>query len=369
MATTGDNSNTCSAPSSPCASINGALGQATAGDTILVAEGTYTGTTTVNKSITLSGGWDSTFASQTGYSTLDGQYLARVINISNTSLSTPSVTLNHFIVKRGTDYAGAGIYIAGSSVVLDNMLIFDNKSLGTASGGGIFIYSGPLTVNNSFLYGNKASTGGAIASSGGDVTINNSTLFLNTATSATGYGNGGGIYMYYGNKTLSIANSTISRNIGKSYGGAMDISFTNIQLKNVTISENYSLKGPSFPAISTFSIVNSIIANNVSGSDITTDINQQCLIGYGPTIDQYSIVYNSRLCNIPSQTRNIDPQLGYFSSTKGYQALQAGSPAINSGNPAICTGTDQRGVARPVGGACDVGAYEYAPAGSLTSSS
>ncbi len=35
---------------------------------------------------------------------------------------------------------------------------------------------------------------------------------------------------------------------------------------------------------------------------------------------------------------------------------QAGSPAINTGG--ACTGTDQRGVARPQGGACDIGAVE-----------
>jgi len=35
----------------------------------------------------------------------------------------------------------------------------------------------------------------------------------------------------------------------------------------------------------------------------------------------------------------------------------SGSPAINSGDPS-CAGTDQRGVARPQGGACDRGAVE-----------
>ncbi len=41
------------------------------------------------------------------------------------------------------------------------------------------------------------------------------------------------------------------------------------------------------------------------------------------------------------------------------QQLLAGSPAINTGTG--CAATDQRGVARPQGAACDAGAYELAP--------
>jgi hypothetical protein len=37
------------------------------------------------------------------------------------------------------------------------------------------------------------------------------------------------------------------------------------------------------------------------------------------------------------------------------------SPAINTAdpNPANCPTTDQRGIARPQHGRCDIGAYEY----------
>jgi len=39
-------------------------------------------------------------------------------------------------------------------------------------------------------------------------------------------------------------------------------------------------------------------------------------------------------------------------------ALLPGSVAINAGNNASCAATDQRGIARPQGAACDIGAYE-----------
>ena len=41
-------------------------------------------------------------------------------------------------------------------------------------------------------------------------------------------------------------------------------------------------------------------------------------------------------------------------------ALGAGSPAIDAGNDGTCASTDQRGVIRPQGSHCDIGAYEYA---------
>jgi len=74
----GSDSNSCLTAGSPCATINGAIGKATSGDTIKVAVGTYTSTAgsevvLIDKSLTLSGGWDSGFTTQSGMSTIDGQ--------------------------------------------------------------------------------------------------------------------------------------------------------------------------------------------------------------------------------------------------------------------------------------------------------
>jgi hypothetical protein len=39
-------------------------------------------------------------------------------------------------------------------------------------------------------------------------------------------------------------------------------------------------------------------------------------------------------------------------------ALLPGSPAIDAADDAVCPATDQRGVLRPQGAACDIGSYE-----------
>jgi hypothetical protein len=68
--------------------------------------------------------------------------------------------------------------------------------------------------------------------------------------------------------------------------------------------------------------------------------------------------------------QNTNPQLSPLSDNSGptkTHALLAGSPAINAVLLADCSdvsgpiATDQRGIVRPQGGACDVGAFEFVP--------
>jgi hypothetical protein len=57
-----------------------------------------------------------------------------------------------------------------------------------------------------------------------------------------------------------------------------------------------------------------------------------------------------------------DPVLGPLASNGGLtqtMALQSGSPAIDTAAGGYCPATDQRGVARPQGNGCDIGAFEY----------
>jgi len=62
----------------------------------------------------------------------------------------------------------------------------------------------------------------------------------------------------------------------------------------------------------------------------------------------------------------LDPLLGPLANNGGStltHALLPGSPAIDAGDPAVCAAApvnnlDHRGVARPQGSACDIGAVE-----------
>ncbi len=67
----------------------------------------------------------------------------------------------------------------------------------------------------------------------------------------------------------------------------------------------------------------------------------------------------------PGSKQNTDAKLGPLQANGGEtetQALLAGSPAIDAGTNDGCPPVDQRGIARPQGPACDIGAFELVQA-------
>ncbi|HEY1359289.1 MAG TPA: CSLREA domain-containing protein [Thermoleophilaceae bacterium] len=58
--------------------------------------------------------------------------------------------------------------------------------------------------------------------------------------------------------------------------------------------------------------------------------------------------------------------LGYHGGPTNTMTLSAGSPAIDAGNDSTCLSTDQRGLSRPEGPHCDLGAIERLLAGGVT---
>jgi predicted outer membrane repeat protein len=103
----------------------------------------------------------------------------------------------------------------------------------------------------------------------------------------------------------------------------------------------------------TVSLRNTIVANSPSGGNCSGTITNG-----GNNLD------SGDTCGWGSNNgslSNIDPKLGPLAANGGptqTMALLPGSPAINAGADPGCPATDQRGVARPQGAHCDIGAYE-----------
>jgi hypothetical protein len=221
---------------------------------------------------------------------------------------------------------------------------------------------------------------------GGIYVTNNSGLSLNRSAVVGNRADdqGGGIFSESGN-LVQIVDSTISANVvglGGEGGGIASADFTDLRLFNTTVSGNQAgirSAGGGVYALGDLEMAHVTIAGNTStGAGLH--------ISSGSSLPPSLVIWNSIVasnsgdeCSISGRTNsggnNLaddgtclftvgDPLLGLLQDNGGptnTQALSAGSPAIGGADAAHCRATDQRGVARPQQGTCDLGAFEYVP--------
>lgn len=266
--------------------------------------------------------------------------------------SLGTLTVNNSVISGNSSSSlGGGIYSTGTLNVT-NSIISGNSA--TTGGGGIF-NSGTLTVMFSTFSGNTTPNIGGGISNSGTLTVSHSTFNGNSANIS-----GGGIH-HSGTSSSIVRNSTFSGNTTGIFGGGIYSTDQSIlTVTNSTFANNaangtgaagggvYKLAGAG-----TLTLRNTIVANSISGGSCSAGITNG-----GNNLD------SGASCGWGSNSgsrSNTNPLLGTLANNGGSTmtlALLPGSPAINTGNPATCTLTDQRGVARPQGGACDIGAYE-----------
>ena|GEM_PF-2155402 len=297
-------------------SIQAAIDAASDGDTISIGAGTYYEHLTLNKQVDLVGSG----ANQT---TIDGSTTEGVI-IEVTvrkAVTISGVTIRNGLARKE---GGGGIQNHGTLHVKDSVLR-NNDSL---YGGGIHnLEYGTLEVSNSTFISNDATiTGGGIQNFG-VATITNSTFVENEANS------GGAIHTGSDGET-TITNGTISGNDADVGGG-----------------------GISGDGLVT--ITNSIVVNNTA-----IDHGANCSIsGDGSISGGSNIVWPTQGEQCLGST--VDPMLGPLQDNGGPTPTMAplpGSPAIDGAANCDSIATDQRGIVRPQGEACDVGAVEITDA-------
>jgi hypothetical protein len=166
------------------ATIQAGITAAVAGDTVLVACGTYN-----ENSITMKSG--VILRSATGLfdcATINaGATTYRVMTC--TSLASGTV-VEGFTLMNGRNSTGAGVSCSGSSVLFKQCKFTGNTA--TSTGGGIYIPSGSPAFVSCTFQSNSATQGGGAYISGGSPSFTTCTFLSNTATSATN--GGGGVY-------------------------------------------------------------------------------------------------------------------------------------------------------------------------------
>lgn len=266
-------------------------------------------------------------------------------------------------------------YRATNLITIDRSSFADNASVGGSDGqgGAIYAYTSRTGINddpgdavieirNSLFGGNWAKDargiglGGALWLVKTTVRVSNSTIVNNTAFGDTDWNpKGGAMYLGDPRNRAEISNSTIAYNHAGGTGGGIAVMNGNARVRNT------------------------IIAHNTAANAGQTDpFRQQCnepLFNGGnnlqfpaPTRRDGTMSCFSKEAQPPASTFQ-DSKLAPLANNGGptqTMAITAGSPAIDNG--ANCETTDQRGIPRPQGRACDIGAFELVQSLSLTPS-
>jgi hypothetical protein len=290
---------------------------------------------------------------------------ANVATASNAggAWNSGAMTLRRCLIIRNIAHLnGGGLYNRRGTLTLIESTVRSNSAT-MFDGGGIANNLGTVVLNDSTVNENTAPNndsgdGGGIGNDS-SLIVNNSTFNFNTT-----YGDGGGIWNA---GSLTIVNSTISRNVSvDNTGGGIYNRGDLADLNNVTVTDNKArISGGGINnAAGTLNFKNTIVALNfllpLVLNDCAGTLNSQ---GYNLIRVVNCVIAGDATGNIIG----FDPLLGPLADNGGpteTHALLPVSPAINAANPDIagdhaCAATDQRGLTRPQGLRCDIGAYEF----------
>ncbi len=215
-------------------------------------------------------------------------------------------------------------------LTLTNAQVYD-------AGGGAILNEGTLTLTNSIVSNNGASQGAGILNQG-TLTVDR-VAFVGNMVGGMGFSATG----IYNAGSATILNSTFSGNEYQAIraGGTM----THIRYSTIVNNEN----GVGRVAAVDIVIENTVISQN-SVSNCTGPSNATITALYADDNSCDGTVVTTEALNLGTLAHN-----GGFTQT---HALLHGSVLIDAA-VGDCPPTDQRGVERPSGVACDVGAFEF----------
>lgn len=235
---------------------------------------------------------------------------------------------------------GGGVFASGSAdVEIRESAVRGNRAGAAGPGGsestgaGLQVASSNLALRASTVSGNVASAGGQalgggiVLTGGGPHVVTNSTIAGNRASGTTA--RGGGIDT---DTTLTLTNATLARNEAK-IGGGLYVEGGTTTLRATILAANTAPDGPN-------------CSQNVASAG-------------------HNLIANTSGCGFAHQTsdrRDLPAKLGLLGGNGGpTQTIvpRKGSPALNWIPEAQCAfPRDQRGVKRPQGARCDIGAVE-----------
>lgn len=264
------------------------------------------------------------------------------------------VVLENFTVEGGQTFGQGGGILNVGNLIIRNSTIRD--SWAPFVGGGIANF-GTLTLIGSTVSGNGFREDLGATAFGGGIHNNGTLLLVNSTVSGnTAAGDGGGINNFEGHVTLlhtTVADNGASRGGGMASNGSFAIP-ASLTLYNSVVAANASGIAANGPDVYLFIVepYNAVIASHslistIAGYEVADDQGGNLLgVDAGFVLDGYGKALLADNGG-PAQTH----------------AFAGASPAIDAADPDRCAtplvaGVDQRGVSRPQGAGCDMGAIE-----------
>jgi len=310
--------------------IQAGIDAAVAGDQVVVAAGTYTGTG--NKNLDFKGR-AITVESENGAEkcVIDCENKGRGFYFhsdeTNTSVISGFTIRNGYASGNWPDNNGGGVYCENSSPTVTNVIITRNTAVN--DGGGVYCsYSSP-TLTNVIFTENLADYGAAIFCDNSFLALVNNVIVRNMASYR-----GGGIFCHYSSPML--INTTVAENIATTDGGGI---FCHNNSSPVVINTILWEDTPQEVCFNGEWAPNSI---TISYSDIRGGLagiitNDNGVVNWGPG--------------------NIDADPLFVNPDNSDYHLQFGSPCIDAGTPIGAPVDDIEG--NPRDEFPDMGAYEY----------
>ncbi|CAN5612809.1 hypothetical protein BH20CHL6_BH20CHL6_14420 [soil metagenome] len=276
-------------------------------------------------------------------------YIGRGGGVSSNIGPTGSLFLLRVTITDNKASHGGGGLIAGGGGRIADSTISGNSLINGGPGGGILnLYSDAvLTLVGSTVTGNTAVNGDGLANIGALASLTNVTISGNGAT-APFQGLGGGIF-----NDSDVLGSVTLQNVTLTGNGAGTSSATGGNLFNAAYPTIYAR--------------NTIAAHPVTGGNCgsimpTSQGNNLEWVPSGTSTPCFNTAAAGNVAGDPLFPVDPATSLVLLPQDNGGRtrthALAATSAALNKG--AACAAADQRGVARPQGGGCDIGAYEHA---------